>query len=270
VGTLAAAKVDYAAQLVRALPNGLRESLRDADGARAAVIALLLAPKDEVRATQLEAMKSAGLAALAERAGALAADTSQLGAAFQLPVVDLALPAIKSCSEKAKSELIIGLKAVIEADRRVSLHEFVVLMLIRNQLAAPEKPLASGRRLADLVPAVRIVLSLVAHAGIRSDAIGPRADALGAAMHAGTQEIGLPDQEAASTLSLDDVSAALASLKRLAPLEKARLVKGLFAAVTADGTIRVIEAELMRLIGAVLDCPLPPLLDQLDPETLAA
>jgi hypothetical protein len=43
----------------------------------------------------------------------------------------------------------------------------------------------------------------------------------------------------------------------------------LFAAVTVDGTIRVIEAELMRLIGAVLDCPLPPLLDSLDPATLA-
>jgi hypothetical protein len=37
------------------------------------------------------------------------------------------------------------------------------------------------------------------------------------------------------------------------------LVKGLFAAVTHDGTIRVSEAGLMRLVGAVLDCPLPPL-----------
>ena len=43
-------------------------------------------------------------------------------------------------------------------------------------------------------------------------------------------------------------------------MQKAVLVKGLFAAVTADGTIRVGEAGLMRLVGAVLDCPLPPLL----------
>jgi hypothetical protein len=48
------------------------------------------------------------------------------------------------------------------------------------------------------------------------------------------------------------------------------LVKGLFAAVTLDGTIRLAEAELMRLVGAVLDCPLPPLLESLDPATLAA
>ena len=41
--------------------------------------------------------------------------------------------------------------------------------------------------------------------------------------------------------------------------DKARLVKGLFAAITADGVIRPIEAALMRMVGGVLDCPLPPL-----------
>ena len=49
-----------------------------------------------------------------------------------------------------------------------------------------------------------------------------------------------------------------------------RLIKGLFATVSADGTIRIMEAELMRLAGAALDCPLPPLFDQLDPATLTA
>jgi hypothetical protein len=47
-------------------------------------------------------------------------------------------------------------------------------------------------------------------------------------------------------------------------------MKGLFAAATVDGTIRLAEAELLRLVGAVLACPLPPLLDALDPATLAA
>jgi hypothetical protein len=48
-------------------------------------------------------------------------------------------------------------------------------------------------------------------------------------------------------------------------MQKAVFVKGLFAAVSADGTIRVVEAELMRMVGAVLDCPLPPLLETVDP-----
>jgi len=63
---------------------------------------------------------------------------------------------------------------------------------------------------------------------------------------------------------------ALESLKGLAPMQKAVFVKGLFAAVTHDGTILVMEAELMRMVGAVLDCPLPPLLESIDPATLVA
>jgi hypothetical protein len=73
-----------------------------------------------------------------------------------------------------------------------------------------------------------------------------------------------------ASLSLQSASAALEALRSLAPMQKGVLIKGLFAAVTVDGTIRVAEAELMRLVGAVLDCPLPPLLDSLDPATLAA
>jgi hypothetical protein len=65
------------------------------------------------------------------------------------------------------------------------------------------------------------------------------------------------------------VSAALEAARELAPLEKARLVTALFAAATADGTVRVGEFELLRLVGAVLDCPLPPLIETMDPRQLA-
>ena len=73
-----------------------------------------------------------------------------------------------------------------------------------------------------------------------------------------------------SEFSLDAAGAALANLMSVAPLAKAILVKALFAVVSADGTIRLMEAELMRLIGAVLECPLPPLIEEMDPATLAA
>ena len=82
--------------------------------------------------------------------------------------------------------------------------------------------------------------------------------------------MGIADAPAVTALRLEVAAAALETLKNLAPMQKAILVKGLFAAVSADGAIRVMEAELMRLVGAVLDCPLPPLLESVDPATLAA
>jgi Zn-dependent protease with chaperone function len=268
VGSLEPTKMDYAARLIKALPDPLRASLREPDGARAAIIALLLAPKEEVLRVQLEALKSSSMAALADRAASLTRYTRDLGPAYHLPVVDLALPAIKSTSDWDKQDLLRAIHEVINADRRVSLHEFVMLALVRQQLSP--RPRALGRRkLGELKDQVRIVLSVVAHASIRADAVGARAEALHVAMAAGATEMGLPEEPAHNALSLDTAEAALNQLNELAPLEKARLVKGLFAAVTADGTIRIIEAELMRLVGAVLDCPLPPLIHELDPAALA-
>ena len=276
VGSMDGAKVDYAARLLGALPPELRGKLRDPDGARAAMVALLLAPKDEVMQGQLEAVRkangdAAGLGALAGEALALAPLTRRLGAAFHMAVIDLALPAIKSAPEDAKRQLVAALEAVINADRRVSLHEFVVLTLVRSQLAPRGKPGASGsKRLADLQAEAVVVLSLIAYAGIRQDATGKRGEELAAAMRAGTKEMGIAEAPAVTALRLEVAAAALETLKNLAPMQKAILVKGLFAAVSADGAIRVMEAELMRLVGAVLDCPLPPLLESVDPATLAA
>jgi len=269
VGTMDGAKVDYAARLLDALPRELRERLREPEGARAALVALLLAPKEDVLKLQLDALAAKGMGALGEQARRVELLTRRLGPAFHMPVVDLALPSIKSAPESSKSELIEALQTVIYADRRVSLHEFVILTLVRNQLAPREKPGAAGNmKLADLQDAALVVLSLVAHAGTRQDATGPRGEAVAAAMRAGLAEAGLTSVAPVASLTLEAAAAALEMLKNLAPMQKAVLVKSLFATVSADGTIRVVEAELMRLVGAVLDCPLPPLLESIDPAAL--
>jgi Zn-dependent protease with chaperone function len=271
VGTVASAHVDYAARLLGSLPQQLREELRNPEGGRAALVALLLAPKEDVMQQQLEAVRAAGAQALGERAKTLAALTRRLGPAFRLPVVDLALPAVKTSTAEAKQELLKALEAVIQSDRRVSVHEFVVLTLVREQVAPKGRPSAAGSlKISQLRKEAATVLRLVAHAGVRSDATGERDEDLRAALRAGAKELGLEESDlGAQAFTTEAAFTALEALKALAPLQKAILIKGLFAAVTADGTIRIAEAELMRMVGAVLDCPLPPLLESVDPATLA-
>ena len=271
VGSLDAGKLDVAQRLLAALPPGLRERMQNAEGACAAIIALLLARKDGVMEEQLAAARDAGAGRLAGAAGAMAKEVRDLGPAFRLPVVDLALPAIKSAPAEARSELLNALEAVIHADRRVSLQEFVLLTLMRSQLGQrPAAAASKSKAIADARAGIVLLLSLVAYAGCRRGAEGERHFV--AAFRAGATEMGLGDASPVSrdAIQLEAVGAALEDLRRLAPLPTAVLVKGLFAAATADGTIRVIEAELMRMVGAVLDCPLPPLLDDLDPAGMAA
>jgi hypothetical protein len=259
VGALDAANLTAAQRLVRTLPGGLQAQLADPQGARAAVVALMLAPRDEVMQAQLAALRAAGAGTLAEAARALAPEAAGLAPALRLPAVDLALPSLKAGPAQAKRELIAALEAVIRADRRVSLHEFCVLELVKSQLAPAPRAAAQRAALGALAAQAATLLALLAHAGRRPDA---DAAAVRQAFDAGAKEMGLgalaaPDRE---RLTLEAAAQALDALRGLAPLQQALLVKGLFAAATADGTIRVSEAELLRLVGAVLDCPLPPLL----------
>jgi len=201
---------------------------------------------------------------------AVAPLTRGLGLAYHLPVIDLALAAVKRLQPGAKLEILAAIEAVINADRRVSLHEFVVLALVRSQLSERPKPVES-KRIAELRAEAATVLALVAYAGTRADTTGARDAALQAAIRAGAGSLGIPDSvPSPATLTLDAASHSLEALRSLVPMQKGLLVQGLFAAVTHDGTIRVAEAGLMRVVGAVLDCPLPPLLESLDPGSLAA
>ena len=81
-----------------------------------------------------------------------------------------------------------------------------------------------------------MLLSLVAHAGTRPDASGPRAEALKTAMQTGADAMGDITMPQFHKLGFEQANAALAALKGLAPLEKGTLMRGLFAAVTADAT----------------------------------
>jgi Zn-dependent protease with chaperone function len=272
VGSVDDRKVDVARRLLASIPAPVREKLRDPEGAAATVVALLLAHNDTVMKSQLEAVTNAGQSRLATAAAETFEEIRDLGPAYYLPVVDLALPALKLAGQEAQLRVLTAVQAVIHADRRVSLFEFVVFTLLRWQFAKPQPPAPPKyKSLAELPAEVHFILSLMAYAGGRK---GAEAQAqTDADFRAGAKEAGLSPDLAPlprNALGLDKAGEALAKLRDLAPMPKAVLVKALFGTVTADGSIRIIEAALMRTVGAVLDCPLPPLLEETDPSQLAA
>ena len=55
---------------------------------------------------------------------------------------------------------------------------------------------------------------------------------------------------------------ALDSLNHLKPLEKPKLLKAMAATINADGKVTAEESELLRAVGGLLDCPIPPLLPE--------
>ncbi len=188
---------------------------------------------------------------------------------WHLPVLDLALAELRDQAEKERHDLVRALDAVVRADRRITAYRFAYVFFVRSQLEPRTSAMGGRKSLEGLAPEVALMLSMVAYAGCAQE--GTLAEDAAKAFAAGAAEMGLAGRitpVAREGCDLPHVSAALEKLRDLAPLAKARFIKGLFAAITADGVIRVVEAALMRMIGAVLDCPLPSLLNELDPDHL--
>jgi Zn-dependent protease with chaperone function len=207
--------VEFGAQLLARLPQRLREALHSPEEARLAMFAL---------------------GGFAGADADLAAHLQPLGREHMLTLAELAVPAIKSQSQKARDAFVAEFAARVESDRRVTLREFVLLTYLRQRLReGAGQPIPTRfRRVAEVDAELRLVLTLMAHA-------------------AGSGPPAKPPSPAA-------LGEALERLRHLAPLEKPRVLKACVEAATADGSISAAEGELIRLVAATLDCPVPPVL----------
>ena len=236
VGEIDLAGLGYAASLIGAIPPPLRQATQTGTGATA-LLCGLLADQDETRTPARSAVLEPAVAVFAGQLGAAA---RSLGPRFRLPLVDLALPALQAQPPAWRLKLVDDLQALAGG----ASGNWPLLALLRHHLL----PSAHTRRSPQAEPDdIRQVLRTLADCA--SD--------------------GAPDAYAAACAQLDlpalpmtvAQSAFNGALQRLAgaPLmQRLRLLSACALAVSHDGVVEVAELELLRAIGAALDCPLPP------------
>jgi Zn-dependent protease with chaperone function len=256
VGRPGAQHVDHAKRLLARLPSRLVEALHRADEAELVLFALALEPEQ------------AALKVLEQRRGAevrakvidLNVYVGGLARNHMLTIADLAVPAIKEQRQAARDAFLADFAAMVEADRRVTLREFVLLTLLRQRLReGAGQPIPTKFRKIDEVAAdAHLVLSLVS--------VDKAAFDKGAAV----LKLGWQAPIARDALTTAKVGESLERLRHLSPFAKPGILKACFEAAAADGVVRLSEAELVRMVAATLDCPVPPLLAAQDPQALAA
>ncbi len=244
VGRPTARHVDFGRRLLESLPKAVREALSSAAGAERMLFAL---------------------GGFAERAGPLHAQLEGLARQHVLTLAELAVPAVKSQPQAERDRFIAEFAALVEADRRVTRREFVLLTFLRQRLrAGAGGPISTRyRKVAEVGEEARTVISLLA---LASGAVPDKAFVNAAAVLALSWIAPVPIQQLTSA----NVSGALERLRQLAPLAKPALLAACVAAASADGSFNLAEAELLRTIAATLDCPVPPVIAARDPLALAA
>jgi hypothetical protein len=243
------------------LPPQLDDAVRNPAAAKAVVFALLLGDGEE-RQLQLAALNGE-----APQQGALttllAESMAQLPRSARLPLVDLAMPALRQLTPSERTKLLSIVDTLIAADQRLTLAEFVLQTVLARRLAP-----RAGRitpilfeRLSLLREEVALLLSLVAHVAVTSSArqhtAGIEAFMRGADI---CPQLGLSATQFhnAAAIRFPAVQRALDRANQLAPLAKPQLVKALLAATDTGSLLEIASADILRAICAGIEAPIPP------------
>lgn len=255
IGQPSARHVAYARQTIAALDPELREAAHDIYSARALIYGLLLGTSEPVRSRQLAALEQNAEPDAYRYVTKLAAKLTALEPHSRLPLVALALPALKQLSSAQYTTFKKCLGQLIMADKQISLMEWALYrIVIHNIEPPPRRPTRAA--LGNLRDECQVLLSALVHAGHMDDNQAHAAfDA--AASSLPFKGLALLPRDAVSTAALEP---AVIHLCNMAPSDKQPLMQALARAVEHDGFVTVTQAELLRAIADSLDCPLPPLL----------
>lgn len=253
VGAPTIAHLQEARSTLQRLDQRLQRAAHDSEGAEALVYGLLLDSEPGLRARQLEAIKQRLNLSLALQLDLLEESLLQLDPGQRLPLLDLAMPALKQLDAKAFLALRENMALLIKLDGKVKLLEWTLLRIIERNLR-PGSGKIGNVALADLSEACATLLAFLARVGETSDLQTEQAFA--------DAWSGLPfaPRPLPGAASLRELEAALKQLEQLRPLQKPQLLKALARCIEHDGRITAGEAELMRAVADILDCPMPPLL----------
>jgi hypothetical protein len=149
----------------------------------------------------------------------------------------------------------------VESDGTITLFEYMVQSLITAHIKS-----WTGREKENVFPSSDLkryltsmyaVLSTLAYYGNDDDTAAARAFTAGVKRLPVTEEPPmLPKQQC----GLTQVDRALSTLGSSAPGIKKYFLDACCACVTHDGKVNISEAELLRAVAAILDCPVPPFL----------
>lgn len=242
------------------IPATLAAAAHDPRGALAIVFALAISDHPDLMAQQVDTVSQAFDASLADATRSLATQMGDLHPMLRLPLAQLAFPALKRRPRPQIASFVKTLDAIIHAGGDVDLDEYCLAKLVQAQVVAALDPSASFKpgtlKLAAAQDELRDLVALVAHFGNDDDETAQRAfqAAMQEALPNASIMYAVPDDWQAG------LDRALAALARLTPEGKQLTVRALTTAIAADGKVTVAESEMLRVVCAVLGCPLPPLL----------
>ena len=252
--------IAHARTLIAGLPTAITDAVREPYGARAVIYSFVLDQGREVRVRQLaylQAYADPHVFALTQK---LTPDMDGLDSKYRLPLIDMAIPALKQLSVGQYQSFKKNLIALIEMDSKIDLLEWslqkILIVHLDGQFFKPSQPKVLYSNVRDLRQEVRVILSVMAYAGQQDQA------EVEAAFAAATKTLDFSELQLRekNRISVADLDMAMGKLEMLDPLAKPKLLQACATSVMHDQKISAVEAELLRAIANMLGCPMAPII----------
>jgi Zn-dependent protease with chaperone function len=260
IGRLSAEDLGNAQNLLAEVPSRLRDAAHSPAAAPVLLYGLLLDDNADIRARQRELVAGRAGGDALQMLESLDASLRQIGPRHKLPLLQLAVPALKQLPVSALTVFFDVLDELVHFDDRVSTFEFALQKIVLRTLAigrAPGVAVAQVYSFQAVADEIAVVLSVLARATTDDEETASHAFA------SGTAQLKLIEARLTlrptDTATLPHLDSSLDKLAKASGPIKQRTLVAAAAVVSSDGEICIPEAELLRAIAAALDCPMPPL-----------
>jgi Zn-dependent protease with chaperone function len=253
--------VDHARALIKSIPSEVRHHLEDAHGACTVIYWMLLDEDGDARSLQLDLLATRLEEQLLAKLNASRPMLQVLTPELRLPILDLALPALRTLSDAQYAEFRKVIDALVLVDGRISLTEFAVRKLLRHHLdpefgLAPRRPKVNYYALRGLAQEASRVLTQLARSGDAE--LGVAREAFDAAVDSLRSTKGEYRWVETGPQDWEQLDEALSKLQTGSFKVKRWFLGAALVCMTRDRQMTLAEVELFRVIADLLDCPVPP------------
>ncbi len=246
-----------AAAIAASIPDNINQAAHSTEWAPEVLFYTLLDRNREVREQQLLVVagkmgsdSEAQVRALLE-AGDLPSPEQRL------PLLEIAFPALKRRPPDFVSRVLETAKAMIDADGRVDVFEYLLARIITMQLWESYNPqrvrIAGNKTINACRNEALTLLAILAFHGADASREAEAAFAAGLDLLGLNPETPIPD--VGDWMKALDI--ALPTLDTLKPGEKEKLVRAMTGVVLHDGRLDTVELELLRVSSDLMHVPLP-------------
>ncbi len=262
VGRPAIEHVEYAQRLRLSIPENLYDAAHSTTLAYLLTLALILDRSGELVERQLGLIEERMGEERTRLVNSYYRELEHTGEELRLPLLEIAFPALKLRPAPQLSYLIDMASRLIEIDGKVELYEFCfyrILMINLHQAIDP-----SGRRALPRVPKRELrqaavnLLAIIADYG--HDSVAQSQEAFDAGARLLGEWAASVKIEPRHDYTVDILNRSLDILLKLNNKGRLKLLRAVSEVANHDKLLTVAEAELIRVICATLDCPLPPIL----------